>query len=246
MTIDGARYDKRNDAGKRLQQVLQREAASLTGGQRRTGTRAGHLGGFDVTAMSDRVLGTIQVVVALDGAPGTELRMTAEDVAGADPAGLVIRLENRLSGLESLKTRTLDEIDRLRTEAARASDDLGKPFAQASQLAAARDRVRDIGEQLEEAARPPRPAEGQTTDDTNRSPAFDVVANTDGKIAAETSAPAAQVSAGAVGYRQREPVSLTQRSFPCRSPIADPTAHSATAGPVPAAQSSPAQVRSAR
>src|ERR1017187_4293983 len=210
-----------NDAGKRLQQVLQREAASLTDSHRRTGTRAGHLGGFDVTAVSDRALGTIQVVVALDGAPGTELRMTTEDVVGADPAGLVIRLENRLSGLEALKTRTLDEIDRLRTEVARASDDAGKSFSQAGQLAAARDRVRDIGEQLQEAARPPRPAEGQTADGINGTSGSDgAVEFPNGQAAAGTSAPAAQVSVGAVGYR-REPVSVTQRSFPKnRGPIA--------------------------
>jgi hypothetical protein len=49
---------------------------------------------------------------------------------------------NRL--LEAHKTKTLNEIDRLGTEAARAREDTSKPFPQAGQLAAARDRARQI------------------------------------------------------------------------------------------------------
>jgi hypothetical protein len=90
--------------------------------------------------------------MALDGAPESEIRLTAADLADTDPAGLVIRLENRLTGLESLKARTAGEIDRLRIEAARAREDIEKPFPQSGQLAEARDRVRRIEEQLKEAA----------------------------------------------------------------------------------------------
>ena len=45
-----------------------------------------------------------------------------------DASGLIIRLENRLNGLEAAKTKTLHEIDRLHAEAAHASEDVGKPF----------------------------------------------------------------------------------------------------------------------
>ena len=105
-----------------------------------------------MTAATSRVLGTTQVALALDGVPESEIRLTATDLAETDPAGLIIRLENRFTGLESLHARTAAEIDRLRTEAARAREDIDKPFPQSGQLAAARDRVRRIDEQLKEAA----------------------------------------------------------------------------------------------
>jgi N12 class adenine-specific DNA methylase len=153
MTIEGISYGKRNHAGRQLLQLLDREVTTLTdGGHLPREARLGHLGGFDVTAATCRVLGTTQVTLALDGAPESEIRLTAADLAETDPAGLVIRLEHRLTGLESLKTRTAGEIDRLRNEAARARDDIEKPFPQSGQLAEARDRVRRIEEQLKEAA----------------------------------------------------------------------------------------------
>jgi hypothetical protein len=52
--------------------------------------------------------------------PGTDVRMTPAEIKGSDPGKLIIRLENRLSGLESLRSRSLTEIDQLTTEAAHA------------------------------------------------------------------------------------------------------------------------------
>ena len=80
--------------------------------------------------------------------PESAVRLTAKDLADADPAGLILRLENRLTGLEVLRTKTLNEIDRLGTEAARAWEGHAKPFPQAGQLAAAHDRARQIDSQL--------------------------------------------------------------------------------------------------
>ncbi len=153
MTIEGIPYGKRNHAGHQLLQLLDREVTALTGsGHPRIEARLGHLGGFDVTAATCRVFGATQVTLALAGIPESEIRLTAADLTETDPAGLVIRLENRLTGLESLKTRTAGEIDRLRIEAARTREDIDKPLPQSGQLAAARDRARRIEEQLKEAA----------------------------------------------------------------------------------------------
>ena len=158
MILDGISYSKRSHAGHRLMQFLDREITALTRSSHpRIDTRPGHLGGFDVTTATRRVLGTVQVTLAIDGVPESEIPLTAKDLADTDPAGLVIRLENRLTGLETLRTRKLNEIDRLGHEAARAREDTSKPFPQADQLAAARDRARQINKQLEEAARPPAP-----------------------------------------------------------------------------------------
>ena len=155
MTMDGVRYTKRTDAGRRLQQLTaQMQEALLKSSHRRLEERPGELGGFTVTVTVERVLGSMNVIMALDGAPGTEVRMTPAEVKGADPGKLIIRLENRLSGLESLRSRSLAEIDQLTAEAAHARDDIARPFPQADQLAAARDRVLRLDEQLRQTAAP--------------------------------------------------------------------------------------------
>ena len=119
MTASSFTYTKRADAGRHLQQITaQMEDTLLKSGHRRLLERPGELGGFPVTITVERVLGSMNVILALDRAPGTEIRMSPAEIKAADPAKLVIRLENRLSGLESLKTRTLAEIDQLTAEAA--------------------------------------------------------------------------------------------------------------------------------
>jgi hypothetical protein len=80
--------------------------------------------------------------------------MTPAEVRSVDPGKLIIRLENRLSGLESLRSRSQSEIDQLTTEAAHARDDIAKPFPQADQLAAARDRVARLEGKLRKTAAP--------------------------------------------------------------------------------------------
>ena len=129
MTMDGIRYTKRTDAGRRLQQLaVQMEGALLNSSHRRLEKRSGELGGFAVSVTVERVLGSMNVIMVLDGAPGTEVRMTPAEIKATDPGKLIIRLENRLSGLESLRSRSVSEIDQLTTEAAHARDDIARPF----------------------------------------------------------------------------------------------------------------------
>jgi hypothetical protein len=151
--MNGIRYDKRTDAGQRLQQLIaQMGETLLRTSHRRLEERPGEVGGFTVTVTVERILGSVNVIMALDGAPGTDVRMSPAEVKSVDSGKLIIRLENRLGGLESLRSRSLSEIDQLTTEAAHARDDLDKPFPQADQLTAARERVRQIDEQLKHAA----------------------------------------------------------------------------------------------
>ena len=82
--------------------------------------------------------------------------MTPAEIRSVDPGKLIIRLENRLSGLESLSSRSQSEIDQLTAEAAHARDDIARPFPQAVQLAVARDRVARLEEKLRETATPSR------------------------------------------------------------------------------------------
>jgi len=242
MTVQSVPYKKRNEAGHRLVQFLGGEVAALANSSRpRTGARLAHLGGFDVTAVTSRVLGTIQVVLALDAVPGSEIRLTTKDLAETDPAGLVIRLENRLTGLESLRTRTVSEIDRLRTEVARAREDALKPFLQAVQLAAARDHVRRIEEQLKEAATAQQRDGCSDADGVaahvlaalgSPTPAHDVngagnPSKTNAIDGASWDKPAhdrpilrgGQVPNGAHGHQPPEAVRITQRGFPENNPL---------------------------
>ena len=202
MSLDGVSYSKRSHAGHRLMQFLDRELTAVASSSHpRIEARPGHLGGFDVTTVASRVLGTTQVVLALDGVPQSEVRLTAKDLADTDPAGLVIRLENRLTGLEALKAKTLNEIDRLGTEVARACEDHGKPFPQADQLATARDRVRQIESQLAEAARLQQPDHYETS------------------VAAGPTR-GGEGPTGAAGHLSNGKVDLARRDFPERDPLA--------------------------
>ena len=99
MTLDGVTYGKRSHAGNRLMQFIQREITALTGsGHPRYQTRPGHLGGFDLTATTQRILGTSQVTLALEVSPNPRY-LAATDLADTDASGLIIRLENGSTAL---------------------------------------------------------------------------------------------------------------------------------------------------
>lgn len=153
MTIGDRTYRKRADAGLHLLHILRREAENQLGSRQRI-VRAGELGGFPLTVTVSRALGQVEVAPALDGAPGTELRLTSRSLTETDPVGLITRMENRLAQLETTKVKVLTEIDHSRGEIDHATATIGKPFLQAADLAAARQRSRHIDEQLEAAAAP--------------------------------------------------------------------------------------------
>ena len=167
MTVDGHRHFKRSDAGQHLKGLLQQEMTGLNGLRGLT-TRPGHLGGFPLTATTERALGKTTVTLTLDGAPGTDIRIPAADLRDADPVGLITRLENRLARLEERKAAALADAGRARREIAHARETLGQPFPHATQLAETRERARQIDEQLQQMAEPQRPAEqaGPETSDT--------------------------------------------------------------------------------
>jgi len=87
MTLDTTRVTKRQDAGEHLKSLIAAlDEALMKSSHKRLADRPGQLGGFDVTVVMERVLGTTSVTIALDGAPGAELRMTPADIAAHDPA----------------------------------------------------------------------------------------------------------------------------------------------------------------
>jgi hypothetical protein len=168
MTVDGQSYAKRADAGQRLKDLLRQEMTSVDG-LRGVTTRAGDLGGFPLTATTERALGRTTVALALDGAAGTDIRIPAADLRDADPVGLITRLENRLQRLEERKAAAVADSERAHSEITHARETLGQPFPQATQLAEARQRARDIDEQLQRMAAPQQDAEQGDPEAAHRS-----------------------------------------------------------------------------
>ena len=146
------------------------------------------------------------------------------EVKAADPGKLIVRLEGRLSGLESLRTRTLTEIDQLTTEAAHARDDIDKPFPQAGQLTAARERVREIDEKLKHEAAPPRQDADwaartlQNPDD----PGWLAAAAMHDAAAMAGMMPGSSVVVLTHHGQPQEPVQAAHRDFPESNPLAAP------------------------
>jgi hypothetical protein len=158
MTVEGRHYAKRAAAGQHLLDLFRREAASQLGYRQRT-VHAGELGGFPLVATISQAFGQVTVTPRFDGAPGTEIALSRNDLADSDPLGLITRLENRLTRLEAAKAKVLADIDHGRSEVQHATASLGNPFPQANELAAARQRTREIDEQLKAAAAPPQAAD---------------------------------------------------------------------------------------
>jgi len=90
--------------------------------------------------------------LALEGAPGASIEIPAHELADADPVALVTRLENRLRRLEERQASALDDAERARREIEHATTSLGKAFPQSDEVAAARERVRQIDAELERMA----------------------------------------------------------------------------------------------
>lgn len=185
-------------------------------------------------------LASVNIIVELDGAPGTALRMTPPEIASADPGKLIVRMEGRLTALEALKAKTLAEITRLTAEASHARDDLSQPFPQAGKLTAARDRAQQIDEQLSQAAAPPRPApEPPATTVPDWAPTAPRNPGDPRWLAAAAMHDAA-VMAGIPGssvavITYPEPVTAAEtvrRDFPEQNPLAAPAAGQSTA-PMP-------------
>jgi hypothetical protein len=158
MTVEGRTFAKRTDAGQRLLTRLAEEAASQLGARERT-LPAGELAGFPLAMTISKPLSETHIRLTLHGAPGAEIALNTADLAELEPAGLISRLEHRLTRLEASRTQALAEIEHARTEIDHATASLGKPFPQTAALTAARERTRQIDEKLQAAARRPEPAE---------------------------------------------------------------------------------------
>ena len=229
MTVGGSRYDKRHEAGERLKQRLRMQFVMLGDPGRRepVADRHGQLGGFDVVSTGRKVLAATEIAVGLEGLPESTIRLGSNELNDIDPAKLIVRLENRLNGLEALKAKTRSEIEQLEVEATRAREDLAKPFSLSQQLIEARDRVAEIGRQLEEAARK------SERDDQAELPAASLSGSASN---AENSAQVAGPSRAETQSRDQQVVTLARTGFPAAAlagPAGATTAVAAHQTPTP-------------
>jgi hypothetical protein len=106
MTVNGAGFSKRAEAG----EALRGQLASALGewyhgpeGKRRV---VGQFGGFDVVATPINQQGTQKKVrVELDGVPLSAFELGGDDLKEGNTLGTVTRLENRLTAMEGSKTQ---------------------------------------------------------------------------------------------------------------------------------------------
>lgn len=146
MTVAGRRHSERPAAAAALRDQLQ---STYPGDATRT---VGRLAGFDLHAQARRSLGELHYELRLAGVPRSQLDIKASDLAGGNPIGLIVRLENRAAGIETLQAELTERIRRTSTERDRAAAQLGKPFPHADTLAAARARAVQLAEELFAAA----------------------------------------------------------------------------------------------
>jgi N12 class adenine-specific DNA methylase len=145
ITLDGHRFVERPPASDHLRAVL--DAQMHNRQPNGSVTDIGEIGGFTITSTLHRDhKGVVTLTVALTDVPASEVTLSAIEVAGA---ALITRLENKLTGLETVHSHARTDIGRLSAEAEQARTQLAEPFRQHEQLTAARTRLDDINAQID-------------------------------------------------------------------------------------------------
>jgi N12 class adenine-specific DNA methylase len=145
ITLDGNRFVERPPAADHLRAVLDAQMHSRQ--PNGSVTDIGQIGGFTITSTLHRDhKGVVTLTLALTDVPASEFTLSATEVAGA---ALITRLENKLTGLETVHSHARTDIDRLDTEVEQARTQLDEPFRQHEQLTAARARLDDINAQID-------------------------------------------------------------------------------------------------
>src|SRR5207245_874463 len=115
--IDGHRFTERPAASDHLRAVL---TAHMAEPRRPSGSvrDIGEIGGFPITTTLHRDhKGNVSLTLELTEVPASDFTVNPTEVAGA---ALVARLENKLTGLETVQRNALIDIDRLTAEVEQA------------------------------------------------------------------------------------------------------------------------------
>ena len=132
----------------------------------------GQLAGFDVEIKAVRVPGVeTRVMIGLADTPLERLYAAVGDLAALDPAGVVMRLENRIRGLEHVCDAAVETLARVHKETAAAESRNGLAFDQEQRLVALRHRQAEIEAALMPAESERAGCEGPGRSDPPKDPA---------------------------------------------------------------------------
>ncbi|QPS35630.1 SNF2-related protein [Brevibacterium casei] len=149
ITIGGRALDSRTDAGHAIVAWAQR--TDLKWAPRHVGRDYGVLGqisGFDITVRSVPMLGdNPDVEVSLAGVPRTGFSI-GRDTFLAGGAGVIQRIENRVSGLPALLEQARKNLGEAEQSLAEASERIGRPFRHHDALADAEKELARIERKL--------------------------------------------------------------------------------------------------
>jgi len=146
-TINDTRHTERAAAATALAARLAPELTNSRGYYRHELGELGALGGFTATAAVVPSQQGPQAVVTFTDCPARPVAFTAADLRQPGP-GLLIRLENTLTGLDRTLTETHASINTLTLEHDRAQARLGAPFDRMDQLLTARAKREEITERM--------------------------------------------------------------------------------------------------
>lgn len=143
MTVNRTTTTKRVDAGKQLLDTIGDRLLQARQGAAVPAAVVVELAGFPlhVAARAD------WVSVSLVGTP-VQVGMTPDVYSLADPQGIIVRLENRIRGMEEFQEQARDQLTRIRREAAAAQDRIGRPFDLEPRLHMLLQRQKLIEEEL--------------------------------------------------------------------------------------------------
>jgi N12 class adenine-specific DNA methylase/predicted ABC-type ATPase len=135
MTVGAIPFSARREAGEALTGFLRTARREVPEGECRTVT-AGAIGGFTLLADLARDGREHTITLRLDGLPGGLIPLDHRKLPPG--IGLVTRLENRLTSLDSLRTENEAILTRQRQEITRTQSAIGAPFPQQDTLDIAR------------------------------------------------------------------------------------------------------------
>lgn len=144
MRVATTTYGERRDAGNALLQRLARFERTAVDPGRQHVTQLGELGGFTLQATAEWSFGGRYLALTFPDAPIDAVTLDPRDLKNQDPIGLVRKLENTLSTLETVTERSIQHVRRLESNMARAQDRAGQAFAQQADLEEAERQYRKL------------------------------------------------------------------------------------------------------
>ncbi|MFI7026301.1 UvrD-helicase domain-containing protein [Micromonospora sp. NPDC049900] len=148
ITLADRTYERRADAGAALIGGLHAAARNLSRGGKKH-LELGTLGPFPLSALIEYpVIGSTIATITLHEVPEGMLWLDVKDLPDQDPTGLIRKIENRLTNVDTVRQRDADHIARLRINIEQAESRVGQPFPRQDDLDHNAARLRELQAEL--------------------------------------------------------------------------------------------------